>query len=247
MHGDRCSQRTHRNGQVTAVHHVLTPVLVAPGNPAVMALQPECSTPPDGHAQPDWAQVAAQRWIARHAGRSPHVTSVGDDRSCQQPVCELWRHHDDHGLVVCQPEAHTTLYAWLAGVEAAGDLQRCTVRRWNGRFRTLDTSRDATAVPLRGCPLAWLSPCVAVPLRAGEDAWWVTGCALTLTQATDGTILYRHAFATQHPLDRTTVESVVQAGRARWNIEHEHNTTLKPTGYHREHHDGHGQPHLAAV
>jgi hypothetical protein len=33
--------------------------------------------------------------------------------------------------------------------------------------------------------------------------------------------------ATQHPLDHTNVEAVVQAGRARWKIENENNNTRK--------------------
>jgi hypothetical protein len=39
----------------------------------------------------------------------------------------------------------------------------------------------------------------------------------------------------------------VQAGRARWHIEHEHHNTLNTTGDPLEHHDGPGQPHLSAV
>jgi hypothetical protein len=70
---------------------------------------------------------------------------------------------------------------------------------------------------------------------------------VSFTKETDGTLLYHHAFATNHHLDHTTEEAVVQAGRARWNIEHEHNNTLTTKGYHLEHHDGHGQQHLAAV
>jgi hypothetical protein len=73
-HCDRCSQRTHRNGPVTDVHHVITPVSVAPGNPDVIALEPEFITPQEGHEKQDGEQVAAKRWIERHAGRYPHVT-----------------------------------------------------------------------------------------------------------------------------------------------------------------------------
>jgi hypothetical protein len=84
-------------------------------------------------------------------------------------------------------------------------------------------------------------------MREGEDALWVNGCELTITKATDGTIRYRHACATKHPLARTSVETVVQAGRARWKIENDNNNTLKTQGYQLEHHDGHGQQHLSAV
>jgi len=75
-----------------------------------------------------------------------------------------------------------------------------------------------------------------VPRRDGEDALWVNWCELTITKATDGTIRYHHAFATKHYLDHKTVESVVQAGRSRWKIDHENTTILQTQGDHLEHH-----------
>ena len=231
MHGARCSQRTHANGRVTYVHHAITPVIVAPGTHEVITLEPECITPQDGHAKQDCEQVAAKRWIERQAGRYQQVTIVGDDLYCKQPLCALLLRHDCNFILVCQPESHPTLYEWLAGVEAAGDLQPCAIRRWNGRFRTVHTYRYAADIPL----------------REGEEALGVNGCELTITKETDGTLRYRNAFATMHPLDRTSVESVVQAGRARWKIENENTNVLKTKGYHLEHHDGHGKQHLSAV
>lgn len=74
IHGDRCSQRTHRHGAVTYVHQVIPPVMVAPGKHAVIPLEPEFITPPDGHEQQDGAQVAAKRWMAGHANHSQQVT-----------------------------------------------------------------------------------------------------------------------------------------------------------------------------
>jgi hypothetical protein len=76
---------------------------------------------------------------------------------------------------------------------------------------------------------------------------WVNWCELTIAKETDGTLLYHKTFATNHPLDRTSVEAVVRAGRARWKIEKEHNHTLKTKGYHLEHNYGHGKQHLSAV
>jgi hypothetical protein len=43
------------------------------------------------------------------------------------------------------------------------------------------------------------------------------------------------------------VEAVGQAGRARWQIETEHNHTLQTTGDPLAHHSGPGPQHLAAV
>lgn len=40
---------------------------------------------------------------------------------------------------------------------------------------------------------------------------------------------------------------LVAAGRSRWKVENENNNTLKTQGDHFEHHDGHGQQHLASL
>jgi hypothetical protein len=231
IHCDRCSQRTHRNGRVTYFHQVITPVIVAPGKPEVMALPPEFITPQDGHAKQDCEQVAAKRWIESHAGRYPHVTLLGDDLYCKQPFCELLLSHGLNFILVCKPESHKTLYEWIDGLAAAGELQQFSIRRWNGRFHELYIYRYANDVPLRD----------------GEDALLVNWCELTMTKTADSTILYRNAFATKHHLDRTTVEDAVQAGRARWKIENENTNILKTKGYHLEHNYGHGQRHLSAV
>jgi len=211
--------------------YAITPVIVAPGRHDVITLAPEFITPQDGHAKQDCEQVAAKRWIERHAGQYLPVTILGDDLYCKQPFFELLLHHGFDFILVCKPDSHKTLYAWIAVLQAAGDLQQFTIRRWNGRFREVHTYRYANDVPL----------------REGADALGVNWCELIITKEPDGIILYRNAFATKHHLDRTSVESVVQAGRARWKIENENTNILKTKGYHLEHNYGHGKQHLAAV
>jgi hypothetical protein len=146
-------------------------------------------------------------------------------------LCEQLLDHGFNFIVVCKPDSHKTLDAWIATLAAAGDLPHWSIRRWNGRVHEVHTYRYANGVPV----------------REGEDALWGNWCELTITKATDGTIRDRHAFATTHLLDRTGVEAVGQAGRARWKIENEHNNVLKTNGYHLAHHSGHGQQHLSAV
>ena len=114
IHGACCSQRTHANGQVTYFHQAITPVIVAPGRHEVISLEPEFSTPPDGHAKQDCEQVAAKRWMARQAGRYRSVTIWGDDLYCKQPFCELLLDHGYNFILVCKPDSHTTLYEWVA-------------------------------------------------------------------------------------------------------------------------------------
>jgi hypothetical protein len=84
---------------------------------------------------------------------------------CTQPFCDLVLHHGINFILVCTPESHPRLYEWLAGLEVAGELQQFASRRWNGRFRTVHTSRYAHEVPR----------------REGEDALWVKWCELTIT------------------------------------------------------------------
>ena len=69
IHCARCSQRTQATGQVTYVHQAIPPVMVAPDRHEVIPWEPECSTPHDGHATQECAQVAAKRWMTRQAGR----------------------------------------------------------------------------------------------------------------------------------------------------------------------------------
>jgi len=138
--------------------------------------------------------------------------------------------HGFNFILVCKPESHPTLYEWIDTLASAGDLPQFFRKRWNGRWREVYTYRYASEVPLRD----------------GADALFVNWCELTITKEADGTILYRHAFATKHPMARNTVEVVVLAGRARWKIENENNHVLKTKGDHLEHNYGHGQQYLAA-
>jgi hypothetical protein len=188
--------------------------MVAPGKPAVITLEPAFITPQDGPAKPDGEQAAATPWMARQAGRYPQVTICGDDLYGKHPWCALWLRHACNFLLVCKPESHPTRYEWLAGVEAAGELQPFAIGRGNGRFCMRHTSRYATDIAV----------------REGEEAVRGNGGELTITQETDGPSRYRQAFATMHHLDRSRVDSVVQAGRARQKIAHEHNHVLKTQG-----------------
>jgi hypothetical protein len=49
IHCDHCSVTHHKNGILTYSHSVVTPVIVAPGNPRVIPLEPAFITPQDGY------------------------------------------------------------------------------------------------------------------------------------------------------------------------------------------------------
>lgn len=228
-----CSHKTAATGTVTYSHCALTPVIVAPGKPEVLALEPEFMTPQDGHAKQDCEQEAAKRWVRRQAPALPFpkVTVLGDDLFCHQPFCDLLVLHHWNFILVCKPESHPTLSEWVAFIDAGQQLGMVQKRHWNGKFGELWTYRYTNEVPL----------------REEQPALMVNWCDLTILHETSGAPLYHNAFVTGHPLTDMTVPAIVAAGRARWKIENENNNVLKTKGYHLEHNFGHGQQHLAAV
>jgi hypothetical protein len=233
IHCANCSQKTSATGTITYSHSVITPVVVAPGRPEVLALQPEFIIPQDGHAKQDCEQEAAKRWLRAHAAHyaAKNVTVLGDDLYCHQPFCELLIEHNFQFILVCKPESHQTLYTWVDFLAATDGVAQVSVRRWNGRFAEMHTYRYANDVPL----------------RAGADALLVNWCEVRITKEADGTLLYQNAFATNHRLTAATVVPIVRDGRARWKIENENNNVLKTKGYHLEHNYGHGQHELSTV
>jgi hypothetical protein len=227
-----CSHRTATNGATTYFHSAITPVVVAPDNEYVIVLEPEFIVPQDGHDKQDCEQAAAKRWINKHAEQyaSRKVTLSGDDLYCKQPFCELALDKKLNFLLVCKPDSHKTLYEKIDALEADGSLSQLSVHRSAGDSLEVFTYRYANGVPL----------------RAGEDALLVNWCEVTVTEGTDGDVLYHNSFATNHQITDSAVHSIILGGRTHWKIENENNNVLKTKGYHLEHNFGHGEEHLAS-
>lgn len=227
IHCRNCSTKT-KDGETTYYHGMVNPALVAPGKSQVIALAPEFVLPQDGDSKQDCEHKAAKRWIARHGREyaSLHVTILGDDLYCHQPMCETITDSGFNFILVCKPDSHKTLYEWLNGI-----TETMRLRKWNGKFHEIWTYRY----------------CADVPLKDEDDALLVNWCELTITREEDGKQLYKNAFVTNHPITKKTVEPIVAAGRARWKIENENNNTLKTKGYHLDHNYGHGRKHLASL
>lgn len=232
IHCDQCNVTEHENGTVTYSHTVLTPVIVAPGNPRVIPLEPEFVTPQDGHEKQDCENAAAKRWLSVYGARyrALGVTVLGDDLYCKQPLCEAFIREGLNFILVCKPDSHKTLYEWVAGLAATGDVQTLEVKRCHGKHRYTDTYRFVNQVPLRD----------------GEKAIDVNWCELTTTRD-DGKVVYKNAFATNHRITEANVADIVRDGRARWKVENENNNTLKTKGYHLTHNFGHGKQYLSSL
>lgn len=233
LHCPQCSQRVLPNGETLYFHNVLTPVIVQPNNPHVLALEPEFIVPQDGHEKQDCEIEAAKRWLetqgAFYAKRG--VTILGDDLFSRQPFCRALKDHGFHFILVCKPESHPHLYTTVAFLAAQQLLGTKVMRQWNGRYAEIFTYRYANHLPLTAEP------------QTLEGNW----CELTITREDTGALLYTNAFATDFNVTDTTVEAIVHDGRARWKVENENNNVLKTKGYHLEHNFGHGQQFLASV
>ena len=232
IHCPQCSVTEHSSGTITYSHSVVTPVVVAPGNPRVLPLEPEFITPQDGHEKQDCENAAAKRWLAQYGPRyqALGVTVLGDDLYCKQPLCEAIVEQGLNFILVCKPDSHKTLYEWVTGLAATGDVQTLSVEHRQGKRTYTDRYRFVNQVPLRD----------------GDDALRVNWCELTTTRD-DGKVTYQNAFATHHAISAANVAEIVRGGRARWKVENENNNTLKTKGYHLSHNFGHGKHHLAAL
>lgn len=227
-----CTVAKRADGKTSYSHSAITPVVVCSAQRHVIVLEPEFILPQDGHDKQDCETAAAKRWLAtfgeRYRGRK--VTVLGDDLYSRQPMCEQILAFGMNFILVCKASSHPTLYEWLDGLAHCGAVHTHAVSRRHGKKVFTDTYRFAAQVPL----------------REGQDALLVNWCELTTTDAA-GKVLYHNAFVTAHPIERSNVAALVQAGRARWQIENGNNNTLKTKGYNFEHNFGHGKMHLSAL
>ena len=211
---------------------MLTPGIGAPGQQKVIPLPPEFSVPQAGQDKQECENAAANRGLRPSAqfSRATGITVLGDELYSHHPLCEGLSAAPLPFILVCKPASHPTLYEQLVHRAVGKDLHHVSHRYHPTKGLAIDTDRYAPQLPL----------------RTTADAVHGKWCELTVTTA-QGTCLSHKAFVTQEPIPKKNVASLVAAGRTRWKVENEHNTTLKTTGYHWEHTFGHGQPHLAAL
>jgi hypothetical protein len=230
-----CAQCTTRvvNERSYYSHALVAPLIVAPGENRVIALEPEFVRPQDGYEKQDCELRAAERWLKRNASRFPPgaLTLLGDDLYCHQPFCELVLAQHCHFVFTCKPDSHPALYQEIELLSKVGGVTVVTERHWNGQQ----------------CEI-WRYRCaMRVPLRADTQPLYVNWCEVTITDAATGELIYRNAWATDHAPTESTLHTFVIAARTRWKSENENNNVLKNYGYHLEHNFGHGQQYLALV
>jgi hypothetical protein len=229
----QCQRREHRENDVVFMHSAITPVVVAPDYPHVLAYVPEFIVPQDGVEKQDCEVNAAKRWVRQEQTTLSRYRAIllGDDLYSKQPLCETVLAGGCDFIFVCHREAHPALYAVVDAVAELSRLSTISQRHWNGQYGEIWTYHFLNHVPLRG----------------GDDALDVNWCDLLVTHEETGEVLYRNEWVTSLALDETKTPDVVACGRARWKSENENNNVLKNHGYHINHNFGHGQEHLSTT
>jgi hypothetical protein len=232
IHCPQCTTRV-ANGSTYYSHSLVAPLIVAPGESRVIALEPEFVSPQDGCEKQDCELRAAERWLLRNSGHfgPGALTLLGDDLYCHQPFCELVIGQGCHFAFTCKPDSHPAVYQEIDLLTHAGGVHEVTERQWNGGHHHIWRYRYATRIPL----------------RADIRPLYVNWCEVTITDEVSGEPIYHNAWATDHHLDDQSLRSFVIAARTRWKSENENNNVLKNYGYHLEHNFGHGQQYLAMV
>ena len=198
-------------------HALVAPLIVAPGQTRVIALEPEFVRPQDGCEKQDCELRAAERWLQRNASRFPpgSLTLLGDDFYCHQPFCEFVIGHKCHFAFTCKPDSHAALYQEVELLAKAGGVHEVIERRSNGQRPQIWHYRYG----------------LRVPLRADIRPLYVNWCEVTITDEASGELIYHNAWATDHPLDDQALRPFVIAARTRWKSENENNNLLKNYGY----------------
>jgi hypothetical protein len=85
---------------VSYSHKLLTPVVVAPGNLKVIALEPELIGPKARAKKQDCELNAAKRWVERNAAlAAKEVIILGDALFSKEPFCKGLLTHGFHFIL----------------------------------------------------------------------------------------------------------------------------------------------------
>lgn len=87
IHCPQCSTRTLANGKTQYSHTAVTPVIVAPGQAAVLPLAPAFVAPQDGQAKQDGELNAGTRWLHRRGARAGPASSASPTPSVGSTTC----------------------------------------------------------------------------------------------------------------------------------------------------------------
>lgn len=172
IHCAQCSQRALVNGETLYSHRVITPVVVKPGQPHILPLEPEFIVPQDGASKQDCELTAAKGWLGRCGSvyAAYRLTLLADDLYCHQPFCQLVLAYQLNFIFVCKPDSHPHLYEWLTFLQAGPEEQ---LPSWNTTSVTVSNTSPPSYSPSI-CSLFCATPSyiwLISPIVASGNTW----------------------------------------------------------------------------
>lgn len=226
---EHCCKVHHNDTTIDYFHRVLLSGLIHPSKDVFLPITQEFIVKQDGCEKEDCERNAAKRWLQKFRKKHPHLpaTLLGDDAFCTQPYIEELRRNRCGFIISCQPGSHKTLYDWVDGLNAVGDLGMREKIFRDGKNWYVATYEYANNIPLRD----------------SEKTIQVNFVRVTIRERTTGKQIGIHSFVTDFELTYENCIEITTTGRRRWKSENEGNNTLTNNGYHLKHSFGHGKHH----
>lgn len=228
VHCEQCTQKQHRNGEISYQHAMLAAVMVHPEQREVFPLDCEPIICQDGSVKNDCERNAAKRLVeAMSQGYGDTCLVLVEDAlyanapHIRQITAQGW-----HYILNVKPDSHKSLFAQVEGRRLRGQMLRHEVLDEDGTRHLFEYTND-----------------VALNGSAGD----VRVNFLSYEEYSSKGQVKRFTWITDFQLSSRNVIRIMRAGRCRWKIENETFNTLKNQGYNFEHNYGHGYRFLSTV
>ena len=223
-----CLHRVHRNGSIPYTPQMWGAALIHPDQRAVIPLVPEPMMHRDGTDKNDGERNAAKRLVAKLRPDHPPLKCIvpADSLSAHAPHIETLHAYALHYLLGVKEGEHAYLFQQGQAAEHAGRVS--SDERHDRAARVVHRFRFVNQGPLNAAK---------ADVRVNVIAYWEIG--QTKGQHCSG--------VTDLRVSQRNVYQLMRGRRARWKIANETCNTLQNQGYHFEHNDGHGEPHLSVV
>jgi hypothetical protein len=224
-----CLRQQKKGGEALYCHDMIAAVLMKPGLPTVLSLNPGFIRNEGGKEKRDCGREAAKRRISGKAEgyRWLNPVFLGDDLYSHYPVCAAIVEKGMHFIFTRKPDSHQRLY----GSIDSGCMKGKTVRKWTGREHLEYRFRRYNGVGI----------------REEKPVLTVNIFSLEIWNGKKGKAAYSNSWITNLEVDEKNIAEMAECVRAGWKIENEHHNVLKHHRYHLEHNFGHGQENACEI
>jgi len=223
VHCENCCQKTHKDGQTSYYHQMLTNVIVHPDLNVVLPFAPEPIMKEDGSTKNDCERNAAKRLLSHLQREHPHLDLIitGDGLYSNGPFIKRLKSQGYSFILVAKEKDHKALFEELRALPCK--THEIKQEKKTHRFEWVN-----------GIPLNDSHPdCLVNVLEYWEEQ--------------DDGKKQHWVWVTDIELNTSNVYQIMRGGRARHKIENETFNTLKNQGYHYNHNFGHGNKNLSTV